>query len=221
MMHIVAAGGKLHMSKFSLMPKETRFFAYFEQQADNIIKMAHQLKDMVYIWQNIQERAGILADMEQDGDAITHDIMTLLHRSYITPIDREDITALTHSLDDIADRIHAIADTLYLYRIEGPTDRAKELCDIILKAVLEVQGGVSEIKSNMHQPDLLKRSEAINQIENSGDIIYHKALAELFTNPDDMAFIVKWREVYKKMGATIKGCEVFADILEEIAIKYT
>ncbi len=208
------------MPKFSLMPKETRFFAYFEQQAENIVKMAQQLKDMIYIWQNIKERARVLADMEQDGDAITHDIMTLLNLSYITPIDREDITALTHSLDDIADRIHAVADTLYLYRIEQPTGRAKEMSDIILKAALEVQTGILEIKSQMRQPDLLKISENINQIENSGDVIYKTALAELFDQPNDMSFIVKWREVYKKMEATIDGCEIFSDILEDIAIKY-
>ena len=115
------------MPKFSLFPKETKFFAFFEQEAENIVKMAQQLKDMIYIWQNVKERASVLADMEQDGDAITHDIMTLLYRSFITPLDREDISSLAHSLDDIADRIHAIADTLYLYGIEGPTDRAKEL----------------------------------------------------------------------------------------------
>ena len=137
------------MNKFSLIPKETKFFAFFQQQAENIVKMAQQLKDMIYIWQNVKERASVLADMEQDGDAITHDIMTLLHRTFITPFDREDISALAHSLDDIADRIHAVADTLYLYKIEGPTDRAKELCDIILKAVLEVEGGVSEINSRI------------------------------------------------------------------------
>jgi uncharacterized protein len=208
------------MPRFSLMPKETRFYAYFEQQAENIVKMAQQLKDMIYIWQNVKERAKVIAEMEQDGDAITHDIMTLLNRSYITPIDREDIIAITHALDDIADRIHAIADTLYLYRIESPTERSKELCEIILKAAQEVKAGVLDIRVNMRQPDLLARTEAINQVENAGDKIYHAALAEVFSEPTDMAYIVKWREVYKKMEATIDGCEVFADVLEDIAIKY-
>jgi predicted phosphate transport protein (TIGR00153 family) len=208
------------MPKFSLIPKETKFFAYFQQQAENIVKMAQQLKDMVYIWQNVKERAVILADMEQDGDAITHDIMTLLHRTFITPLDREDLSELAYALDDIADRIHAVADTLYLYKIEGPTDRAKELSDIILQAVTEVARGISDVSQGINRPELLKRSEMINQIENSGDAVYRAALAEIFDHPQDMAFIVKWREVYKKMEATIDGCEDCADVLEGIAIKY-
>jgi uncharacterized protein len=208
------------MGKFTLFPKETRFFAFFEQQAENTVQMAQQLKDMIYVCQNMKERAGIICDMEQDGDAITHDIMKLLYRSFITPLDREDISSLANSLDNIADFIHAISDTLYLYKIESPTDKAKELSEIILKAVLEVESSVSEIKSNINEPELLKRCVAINQIENSGDVVYHAALAELFAQPHDMALVVKWREIYKHMKSTLVGCEHFADVLEAIAVKY-
>ena len=208
------------MFKFSLFPKETKVFAFLEQDAENLVKMAKQLKDMIYVWQNIKERAGVLADMEQDGDAITHDIMRYLNRSFITPLDREDISSLANALDDIADRIHSAADTLYLYKIAGPTDMAKELCDIILKVVLEVQGGISEINSNIRQPELFQRCVAIHEIENSGDLVFRAALADLFALPNDIEFIVKWREVYGKLESVIDGCEIFADILEGIAIKY-
>jgi uncharacterized protein Yka (UPF0111/DUF47 family) len=157
MTYIEAAGGALRMFKGFLGSKETKIFAFFEQDAENIVKMARQLKDMVYIWENIKERAGVLADMEQDGDAITHDIMRYLYRSFLAPLDREDITALASSLDDIADCIHAISDTLYLYGIEGSTERARELCDIILEAALEVKSGVMEINTKIKQAELLKR----------------------------------------------------------------
>ncbi len=208
------------MPSFSLVPKETKFFAFFEQQADNIVKMAHQLKDMVFIWQNIKERASVLADMEQDGDAMIHDIMTLLHRTFVPPLDREDISALAHALDEIANRIHAVADMLYLYNIESPTDRAKEMCDIILNAALEVKESVSEIKLRMRKEKLISRCISINQMENSGDIIYRKALVELFSHTSDMASIVKWREIYQKMESAVDACEAFANILEGIALKY-
>jgi predicted phosphate transport protein (TIGR00153 family) len=207
------------MPKVSLVPKDPKFFAFFEQQAENIVKMAQQLKDMVHIWQNVKERAGVLADMEQDGDAITHDIMRLLHRSFITPIDREDISALAHSLDDVADRMHAVADALYLYNVEAPNDWAKELSDLILQATLEVQGGISEINGTIRQAELLKRFMAINQIENAGDVVYRTALVELFDHSTDMVSVVKWREIFQKMENTIDGCEDVANILEGIAIK--
>jgi uncharacterized protein len=208
------------MSKLYLLPKEPRFFAFFQQQAENIVKMAQQLKDMIYIWQNLRQRAGVLADMEQDGDAITHDIIKLLRRSFVTPFDREDISSLAYSLDDIADHIHEIADTLYLYRIESPTERAKELFDILLSSVLEVKGGVSELNFNISKIELVKRCVTIHKIENSGDLVYRAALAELFDQPNDMNFVVKWREVYEKMESTIDDCETFANILEGIAIEY-
>ncbi len=208
------------MARFTLFPKEKKLFAFLEQDAENLVKMARQLKDMVYVWQTVKERASLIADMEQDGDAITHDINRYVFRSFITPIDREDITALANALDDIADRIHATADTAYLYGITGPTEPAKELSDIILKAVLEVEGGVGELNSTHRQPELLKRCVAIHEIENAGDVVYRKSLADIFAPPNDMFFVVKWREIYSKMEATINGCEDVADILEGIAIKY-
>jgi uncharacterized protein Yka (UPF0111/DUF47 family) len=82
-----------------------RFFILFDQEAENIGKMAQQLNDMLDIWQNLRERATVLADMEEEGDAITHNIIMLLHRTFATPLDREDISAVAHALDDIANRI--------------------------------------------------------------------------------------------------------------------
>jgi uncharacterized protein len=208
------------MAKLSLLPKEPRFLAFFELQAGNIVRMAQQLKDLIYIWQNVKERAGMLAEMEQDGDAISHDILTLLNRSFVTPFDRDDISALVQSMDDISDRIHAASDALYLYKIESPTDRARELCDIILKGVLEVQGGVTDMSGGIRKADLLKRCLTINQIEHSGDTVYRAAQAELFSLAPDNISLVKWREIYQKLESTINGCKTFANVLEGIAIKY-
>jgi uncharacterized protein len=213
--------GLLLMPKIPFFSKDTRFFAFFQQEAENTIKMAKQLKDLIYSWQNVKERASVIADMEREGNAITHDIMTLLYHSFITPLDREDITALTNSLDNIADCIRSTADTMYLYGIERPTDRAKELSNIILQGVLEVGGGVSEINSTIRDPNvLLKRCITINRIENAGDLVYRAALAELFDPPNNSIFVIKWHEIYDHMESSINGCEKFADILEGIATKY-
>jgi uncharacterized protein len=208
------------MRGLNLLPREKKFFAFYEQQAENIVKMAQQLKDMVYVWSNLKERASLIGEMEQEGDAISHNINRLLANTFVTPFDREDITALADSLDEIADLIHEVADSLYLYGIEKTTAKAREMSEIILLAVLEVEKGVSEITGNIRKPDLLKRCVTINQIENSGDVVFRAALAELFDKPDDIALIVKWREIYKHMETAIDRCEDFADVLEGIAIKY-
>jgi predicted phosphate transport protein (TIGR00153 family) len=191
--------------KLSLVPREKKFFVLFEQSAQNAVKITQQLKDMVYIWENLKGRVGVINDLEHQGDAITHQIFEQLHRSVITPFDREDIALLAHSLDDVTDFIHAAADAMLLYRVEYPTNRAKELVGIAVEAVVEVDKAVSE----MH-----------NRIENLGDLVYRSGMAELFDDSADIADVIKWREIYNHMESVIDRCEDIANILEGVAIKY-
>jgi len=206
--------------KLSLIPKEKKFFAFFEQSTQNAVKIAHQFKDMVYIWENLKERLGIINDLEHQGDAITHQIFEQLHRSVITPFDREDIALLAHSLDDITDFIHAAADAMVLYKIERPTNRAKEMVDIVLQAVSEVERAVSQIHDRIGRKELLNRCVEINRLENMGDSIFRSAMAELFDDAADLAGLIKWREIYTHMESVIDRCEDIANILEGVAIKY-
>lgn len=208
------------MFKLSLIPKEKKFFALFEQGTQNAVKIAQQLKDMVYIWENVKERVGVINDLEHQGDAITHQIFDQLHRSVITPFDREDIALLAHSLDDVADFIHAAADAMLLYKIERPTHRAKEMADIVVQAVAEVEKAVSEMHDRVGRKQLLKRCVEINRLENIGDNVYRSAMAELFDDSANYNSLIKWREIYNHMESVIDRCEDIANILEGVAIKY-
>jgi predicted phosphate transport protein (TIGR00153 family) len=207
--------------KLSLIPREKKFFALFEQGTQNAVKIAQQLKDMVHIWENVKERVGVITDLEHQGDAITHQIFEQLHRSFITPFDREDIALLAHSLDDVTDFIHAAADAMLLYKVERPTHRAKELVDIVVQAVAEVERAVSEIHDRISRKQLLNRCVEINRLENIGDGVYRSAMAELFDGSADMAGLIKWREIYEHMESVIDRCEDIANILEGVAIKYS
>jgi len=206
--------------KFSLIPKEKKFFVLFEQGTQNAVKIAQQFKDMVYIWENVKERVGVINDLEHQGDAITHQIFDQLHRSIITPFDREDIALLAHSLDDVADFIHAAADAMLLYKIERPTKRAKELADIVVQAVAEVERAVSEMHDRVGRRQLLRRCVEINRLENVGDNGYRSAMAELFDDSSNYNSLIKWREIYNHMESVIDRCEDIANILEGVAIKY-
>jgi predicted phosphate transport protein (TIGR00153 family) len=206
--------------KFSLIPKEKKFFVLFEQGTQNAVKIAQQLKDMVHIWENVKERVGVINDLEHQGDAITHQIFDQLHRSIITPFDREDIALLAHSLDDVADFIHAAADAMLLYKVEHPTNRAKELADIVVQAVAEVEKAVSEMHDRIGRRQLLKRCVEINRLENIGDNVYRSAMAELFDDSANYNSLIKWREIYNHMESVIDRCEDIANILEGVAIKY-
>lgn len=209
------------MVKLSFAPRDKKFAILFQQGAENVVKMAREFKEIVDVWENVKERVSILADMERDGDAITHDVMALLHRTFITPFDREDIGLLTQSLDDIADRIHSSADFMLLYRVERPGDKAKELADIILQAAVEVEKAVSGISGRIDQKQLFKHCVEINRMENQGDGIYRAALADLFATSDDVFHVIKWREIYEVMESTIDGCEATANVIEGIALKYS
>jgi predicted phosphate transport protein (TIGR00153 family) len=204
----------------SLVPREKKFFVLFEQSAQNAVKITQQLSDMVSIWENLKGRVGVINDLEHQGDAITHQIFEQLHRSLITPFDREDIALLAHSLDDVTDFIHAAADAMLLYRIERPTKRAKELAGIAVEAVVEVEKAVSEIHNRIGRKQLLKRCIEINRLENIGDRVYRSGMAELFDDAADIADVIKWREIYNHMESVIDRCEDIANILEGVAIKY-
>jgi hypothetical protein len=206
--------------KLSLIPKERKFYVLFEQTAQNAVKITQQLKDMVCIWENVKERVGVINDLEHQGDAITHQIFEQLHRSVITPFDREDIALLAHSLDDVVDFIHAAADAMLLYKVERPTHRAKELVDIVVQAVAEVERAVSEIHDRIGRKQLLKRCVEINRLENIGDSVFRSAMAELFDDSTDFAGLIKWREIYKHMESVIDRCEDIANILEGVSLKY-
>lgn len=206
--------------KLSLIPKEKKFFVLFEQSAQNAVKITQQLKDMVHVWENVKERAGVITDLEHQGDAITHHIFEQLHRSVITPFDREDIALLAHSLDDLADFIHAAADAMFLYKVERPTQRAKELVEIVVQAVAEVEKAISEVHDRIGRKQLLKRCVEINRLENMANSVYRSAMAELFDDSADIAGLIKWREIYNHMESVANRCEDIANILEGVSIKY-
>jgi len=206
--------------KFSLTPKDKRFAVLFEQSAHNAVKIAHQLNDMICTWENVEERLGIITDLEHEGDASTHQIMAQLHRSFITPFDREDIALLAHSLDEITDYIHSSADMMILYKVGQPTSRARELADIIVQAASEVEKAVAEVHDHIDREKLLKRCMEINRLENDGDSVYRAALAELFSDSADTASLIKWREIYEHMETAIDRCEDVANVLEGVALKY-
>lgn len=208
------------MIKFSFLPRERKFFVLFEESAQNAVRIAQQLRDMVYIWENIKERVEVITDLEHQGDAITHRIVAELHRTFVTPFDREDIALLARSLDDVTDFIHAAADAMLLYSIERPTNRAKELTDIIVQIVSEAQKAVSEVQPRIQLEQIQKRCVEINRLENMADRVFRSAMAELFADSTDVAYVIKWREIYGHMESATDRCEDVANVLEGVALKH-
>jgi predicted phosphate transport protein (TIGR00153 family) len=209
------------MFKFNLMPRGDKFFDLFEVSSKNMVKAAQSLKDLIYIWDCIDQKLEEMDKIEHQGDTITHEIMFQLNRSFITPFDREDIGLLANSLDDVTDLIQATADTMVLYKVKEPGKRARELADILVQITTEVENVMPSLRHhNANLEKILNSCVEINRLENVADKIYRTALKELFEDSNDIADIIKWREIYEHMESATDMCEDVANVLEGVALKH-
>ncbi len=208
------------MFKFPFIPREEKFFRLFEDGARNMVKAAEALKGLIDTWENVEERVDAITELEHQGDSVTHRIMEQLHRTFVTPFDREDIALLANSLDDIVDFIHATADAMFLYKIDQPSQRAKELADILVQAAAEVEKALLLLEHHAQLKQVLERCVEINRLENMADRVFRAAMAELFNDSTDIAYIIKWREIYEHMESATDRCEDVADVLEGVALKH-
>lgn len=207
------------MVKFSLMPRESKFFELFEQSARNMAKVSKTLRDLLDTWDMVGGRVAEITELEHEGDTITHEIIAQLHRTFVTPFDREDIALLAHTMDDVTDFIHAAADAMLIYKIEQPTQRAKELAGIIVQATAEVEKAVSGLRRRAELKKILTNCVELNRLENMADRIFRSAMAELFEN-EDITQVIKWREIYEHMESATDRCEDVANVLEGVALKH-
>ncbi len=208
------------MVKFSLLPKSSKFFDLFEASARNSLKTAQALRDMINNWDVIEGRVAEITELEHEGDSLTHQILAQLHRTFVTPFDREDIALLAHTMDDITDFIHAAADAMFIYKIDRPSERARELADIIVQAATEVEIAVTGLRRHSELKKILERCIEINRLENMADRVFRAAMAELFDDVVDIAQVIKWREIYEQMESATDRCEDVANVLEGVALKH-
>ena len=208
------------MFKFPFLPRENRFFELFEESAQNMVKASQVLKEMLNTWEFVGERVAEITELEHVGDTITHQIMAQLNRTFVTPFDREDIALLAHTLDDVTDFIHAAADAMLIYKVEGPTRRAKELSEIIIQAASEVERAIPHLRRRVELKQIPRYCVEINRLENMADRVFRAAMAELFDDTVDIAQVIKWREIYEHLEAATDRCEDVANVLEGVALKH-
>ncbi len=208
------------MARFSFVPREKKFFDLFEADVTNTVKVSEELKALMESWEYLETKASLIDDLEHEGDHYTHQIMELLHRTFVTPFDREDIAALALAMDDVVDFIHAAAMAMQLYKVDAPGPRARELAAIIVAATMELQKAVALLRSHAKLRDMLPHCVEINRLENAADHVYRSATAELFDDSNDFAYVLKWREIYDHLEAATDRCEDVANVLEGIALKH-
>src|SRR5262245_5896866 len=166
-----------------LIPKEEAFFDLFKKAAHNMIEGSRLLKDMMEQYRDPASQAKRIKDVEHVGDGITHDIVTRLNQTFITPIDREDIHDLASVLDDILDAVEAVADRFVMYKIARPTNEALRLADILYQASVAVGQGVDRVR--MSHAQITEYSVQVNSLENEADRVSRDAISALFEKETD------------------------------------
>ena len=210
------------MVKFSLsfLPKEDRFFFLLHQSAINIQEVASRLHDLMEHFENVPGKVQEIKDLEEFGDRIIHDITHSLHRTFVTPIDREDIMALAGRLDDVIDAIDEAAQYTLEYSIKEPTEFARHLSTIIVSCADQLERAVGLLSSRGSKlKDILPMTVEINRLENEADRVASRAMGDLFSNGYELIQILKWRDIYNDMEEATDRMEDAADVLEGIVLK--
>ncbi|AIF82942.1 phosphate transport regulator related to PhoU [Candidatus Nitrososphaera evergladensis SR1] len=190
-----------------------------EQQGANVLKAANALVDLVSNFENVGERKVNIKDIEHRGDEIAHNIYLIMDKTFVTPLDREDISKLTSEVDEILDYIDGAADRFVLFKISKPTPYMIELAKILLSATQEVHTLMMRLRGFKNSADLIEHCRNINKYEHEADTIYRLAIAELFDTSDAIE-IIKFKEIYLQLEDAVNRCQDVADTFEDIGLKY-
>ena len=201
---------------FALFPKEEDFFALFTRQGAVVRESCEQLHEMVMRFDDLEERARRLKDVEHKGDLITHEIFERLNRTFITPIEREDIHDLASGLDDVVDSVEAIASRFVLFKIQHTTSEAGELTHILVNCGVQIEQALLHLKDFKN---LMGFTIELNRLENEADQVSRGVVAELFSGKHEVLDILRWKEIYGRLENAADQCEDVANIIESIVIK--
>ncbi len=202
-----------------LIPREKIFFQLLEQESKNVLAGAHALNDLIQNFDRLAEKRNKIKDIEHDGDNIVHSIWDHLVKTFITPIDREDISKLASLYDDVLDYIEAVANRLYLYEIRSPTEPMKRFTDIVVKSVQEIDFAFASIQK-IKAPEVESRIIEVDRLENEADVVLNESVAALFKTNDAIA-IIKLKEIYELMETITDKCEDVVQVIRDIILEYS
>jgi predicted phosphate transport protein (TIGR00153 family) len=202
-----------------LLPHDASFFAHFEHQGKKTVEGCRAFLEMVEQPTDLEARAERVKQIEHECDEITHAVVEGLHKTFITPIDRNDIYRLITKMDDIMDYVEAAADRLALYEIGTMTKEVGDLARCLVSSAEHVLGAVSSIRDLGKPNGILQHCIEINRLENVADGILRSALARLFREEKDPVAVIKWKEIYETLESATDRCEDVANIIEGVVLE--
>ncbi len=203
---------------FRILPRDVKFFELFKEQATVLAEAASVLVEMLEgDNRDVREQANHIKSLEHRGDTMTHDIITRLNQTFITPLDREDIHMLSSRLDDVLDLVDAGATRVLLFKLKDVRPPATELARIIQRAAAEILAAVPHILEKREK--ILDHCQELNRLEHDSDTVCRNAIAELFDKESNPIELIKWKELYEVLEAAVDKAEDVADVLESIVLK--
>jgi uncharacterized protein len=201
-------------------PKRENFFDYFEQLADKIEEGGQFFLEMTQNDNYTAARVSRLKEIEHEADGIAHRTYEKMNKSFLTPIDREDIYALINKMDDILDNIEGTAIRIYMYKVQMPNDAIIRQAEILFQAIQKVKGIVYGIRNVKESQLILNGCVEIHALENAGDIVLRTVMTDLFIKEDNPVELIKWKEIFERLETAMDVCETVSHIVEGIVMKH-
>jgi uncharacterized protein len=205
--------------KLKISQRAGEFFDLFNESATNLRATVELLKDLIEDYRDVDLKVRRIQDREHEGDQVTHAIIRRLNTSFITPMDREDIYHLATALDDVLDAVDAVSDLFLLHQIEAPLPQMKEQVDVLLRAAEQTEEALA-LLPKMDRDRLEPYWIEINTLENEGDQLYRRAVAELFSGEHRAMDVLRWKEVIENLEEALDGLENVANTIESIVLKH-
>lgn len=197
-----------------------KFYRWFEEASENNYRAAQLLENLCKNFKGSKKISNQIHDLEHEGDQISHNIYKELNSVFVTPLDREDIVALTSALDDVIDLIHASASSMVTHNVKNITPAARDFSKIITESTKFVVQALPKLRSRRTFPQVHKIIIEINRLENEADDLLRKSLTELFKNPKNAIDVIRWVNIYEIMEDTTDRAEDIANVLQNLITKY-
>lgn len=203
-----------------LFPKEEQFFDYFEELANKIEDGCRAFLMMTENHDYSEAKISKLKELEHEADVITHRTYEKMHKTFLTPLDREDIYALVNKMDSIMDMIEATAVRIYLYKVKKPDDEIIKQARILTEAVGKIKIIIHALRDMKNAKMIMDACVEINTLENAGDVVLRTIIADLFVKEKDAIELLKWKEIFERIEEAIDVCEDVSNIVEGIVLKH-
>jgi uncharacterized protein len=202
-----------------LIPREKIFFQLLEEESKNVLAGAVAFSELIQNFDHLSDNRNKMKDIEHHGDEIVHSIYDRLVKTFITPIDREDISKLASLYDDVLDYIYAAVNRLFLYEVELPTEPMRRFADLVLKSVREIDFAFASIQK-IKASEIEARCNEVDTLENEADVVLNESVAALFKTNDAIS-IIKFKEVYELMETITDKCEDVVQVIRDIILEYS